>query len=412
MNLEKRLKSAANELNQSARNSSPPPLRPKSETMRPWMAFAAALAVVLTVFGIPYVLTNFGTGGPSDTSPLAGAGSTTTIECLATESTTPPDDRTVDVVELETWPSGIHVIAFLNDENSAGVSPGEHQALVTEVESWNGVASVSYFDKNAAWVEYQEVFEGQDDLLDIDPAILPATIRIELTEISFQGEVESRLEQVTPVVREVKAAPINEDTRALEEPSTVPTDCIAETTVTTLPPTTTVVETTVPGPACPASELYPPTTLGFSDNNDGSDPRDLTEPVKDQLTRIAEAAAACNATGLAALASDDITTTFGPDGGPEDIASWQPDDERFGIIAALFNMTHAVTEMPDGSTLYVWPAAFAYETWDEVPDAAIDELLRIYTQEELDQISLLGSYGGWRIGITEAAEWIFFVAGD
>jgi hypothetical protein len=131
-----------------------------------------------------------------------------------------------------------------------------------------------------------------------------------------------------------------------------------------------------------------------------------------KVTEIAEMAAGCNATGLAALASDDITTTFGPGSGPEDIASWQPDDKRFAILAELLNMNREVTEMSDGSRLYVWPAAFAYDTWDEIPDAAMGELLRIYTQEELDQISQLGSYGGWRIGITEAGEWIFFVAGD
>jgi hypothetical protein len=399
MNLEKRLHSAAQELNQSALRTSPPPFRPASELMRPWLAFAAALAVVLAVFGIPYALTNFSQGTPPDSSPLAGAGSTTTTECLAAETTTTP---------VDTWPSDIDVIAFLNDENSAGVSPGAHEALLTEVESWDEVAAVSYFDKNDAWIEYQEIFEGQDDLLDIDPAILPATIRVELTDIAFQSEVQSRLEQRTPVVREVNAAPIDEERGALEDQSTLTTDCITETTITTLPPTTTVVETTTaPGEVCPAEELYPPTTVANGDPSFG-----LTEPVAEKLTRIAEAAATCDGTALAALASDDITTTYGPGSGPEDIASWQPDDERFGIIAELFNMSHGVTEMPDGSRLYVWPAAFAYETWDEIPTAAMDELLRIYTQEELDQISQLGSYGGWRIGITESGEWIFFVAGD
>jgi len=411
MNLEKRLQTAAQELNGSAQRTSLPPLRHASELIRPWLAFAAALAVVLAVFGIPYALTNVGQGTQSDSSPLAGAdGSTSTTECVAPASTTPPDDRTVDVVELETWPSGIHVIAFLNDENSAGVSPGDHQALVSEVESWDEVASVSYFDKNDALIEYQQIFEGQDDLLDIDPATLPASIRIELTDIALQSEVQSRLEQRTAVVREVHTAPANEETEALEDQSTVPTDCISETTDTTSAPTTTseVVETTTaPGQVCPADGLYPPTTVA---NGDPS--FDLTEPVAQKLTEVAEMAAGCNATGLAALASDDIVTTYGPDSGPQDIASWQPDDERFGIIAELFNMTHGVTETEDGSRLYLWPAAFAYETWEEIPDAAMDELLRIYTQEELDQISLLGSYGGWRIGITESGEWIFFVAGD
>jgi len=286
MNLEKRLTSAAQELNQSAQRTSPPLLRTASELIRPWLAFAAALAVVLAVFGIPYALTNAGQGNPPNSSPLAGAESTTTTECLAPETTTPPEEPGVG-----------------------------------------------------------------------------------------------------------------------EEPSGTTADCIdPDTTIATIEPTTT------PGQGCQAAEFYPPTTAGYSD--DGSDPRDLTGPVAEKVTEIAEAAAGCNANSLAALASDDITTTFGPGSGPEDLASWQPDDERFAILAELLNMNREVTEMPDGSRLYVWPAAFAYDTWEEIPTAAMDELLRLYTPEELNQISLLGSYGGWRIGITETGEWIFFVAGD
>jgi hypothetical protein len=289
MNLEKRLQSAANELKKSASNSSPPPLRP-GERMRPWMAFAAAFAVVLAVFGIPYALTNFGQGSPSDAGPLASADSTTTTECSGSETAS--------------------------------------------------------------------------------------------TVVSTEGE--SVPEPAGPDV--------------------VATGCVPDQATTTI---TNGTVTTIPGPTCSAGESGPPTTVA---NGDPS--YDLTEPVKDKLTRIAEAASRCDAAGLAALAATDITTTFGSDGGPEDIASWPADDERFMLITELFNTTHGVTELADGSALYVWPAAFAYDTWEEIPASAMEELLRIYTQEELDQISQLGSYGGWRIGITEAGDWIFFVAGD
>lgn len=406
MNLDKRLRSAANELNQSARNSSPPPLRSAGERMRPWMAFAAAFAVVLAVFGIPYVLGNFGGSAPSDAGPLASSESTTTTECIVPDSTT-------TVVSTEGDP---HVIAFLNDEDTDGVPPGAHAELVAEVESWTEVGSVVYFDKEHTWIEYQQFFEGDDELLDIDPSILPATIRIELTDFDSRESIRQLLEARAPVVRSVEIAPADanpianwfgESVPELAEESTDVIGCGDPAESTT---TTTGVESTTAGSTCAAGESGPPTTLAYSD--DGSDPRDLTEAVREQLTAVAEAAAACNATGLAALAADDITTTFGPDGGPADIASWPADDERFGLITELFKMSHGVTEMPDGSTLYVWPAAFAYDTWEEIPDLAMEELLRIYTQEELDQIAQLGSYGGWRIGITESGEWIFFVAGD
>ncbi len=104
------------------------------------------------------------------------------------------------------WQDGVHVIAFLNDEGSAGVSPGSHQALVVQVEGWDEVDKVTYYDKNDAWNEYQQIFEGQPDLLDIDPTILPASIRIELVEIEFHQSVQFRLEQDTLTVRQVNTA--------------------------------------------------------------------------------------------------------------------------------------------------------------------------------------------------------------
>lgn len=104
------------------------------------------------------------------------------------------------------WQEGIHVITFLNDEGENGVSPGAHQQLLTEVVTWDEVQDAFYFDKAQAWAEYQELFAGQEELLDINPNILPASIRIELTDISFHNSVRFRLEQRTGVVRQVATA--------------------------------------------------------------------------------------------------------------------------------------------------------------------------------------------------------------
>lgn len=117
------------------------------------------------------------------------------------------------------WQDGVHVIAFLNDEGTAGVPPGSHQTLISEVETWDEVERVDYYDKNDAWIEYQEIFAGQDDLLDIDPTILPASVRIELVEIEFHQSVQFRLEQQTPVVRQVSTAA--EEIEQLENLSSV-----------------------------------------------------------------------------------------------------------------------------------------------------------------------------------------------
>lgn len=114
-----------------------------------------------------------------------------------------------EVLRINTlaWQDGVHVIAFLNDEGSPGVGTGAHQTLITEIEGWDEVKPpVRYVDKNEAWNEYQEIFAGQDALLDIDPTVLPASVRIELQEIELVQSVKFRLEQSQLVVREVRTA--------------------------------------------------------------------------------------------------------------------------------------------------------------------------------------------------------------
>lgn len=113
-----------------------------------------------------------------------------------------------EILRLNTiaWQEGVHVIAFLNDEGQSGVPTGSHSELLTEVQSWEEVENAFYWDKTAAWEEYQELFAGQDELLDIDPTILPASIRVELTDIELHSSVRFRLEQRSGTVRQVATA--------------------------------------------------------------------------------------------------------------------------------------------------------------------------------------------------------------
>jgi len=113
-----------------------------------------------------------------------------------------------EILRLNTlaWQEGVHVIAFLQDEGANGVPSGAHQALLDEVESWEEVNGAFYVDKAQAWVEYQEIFAGQDELLEIDPTILPASIRIELVAIELHQSVKFKLEQQQQVVRRVDTA--------------------------------------------------------------------------------------------------------------------------------------------------------------------------------------------------------------
>jgi cell division transport system permease protein len=104
------------------------------------------------------------------------------------------------------WQEGVHVIVFLNDEDTSGVAVGAHTQMMAEIQAWDEVKDAFYFDKTRAWEEYQELFAGQPELLQIDPTILPASIRVELTDIDLHKSVRFRLEQRTGTVRQVATA--------------------------------------------------------------------------------------------------------------------------------------------------------------------------------------------------------------
>lgn len=104
------------------------------------------------------------------------------------------------------WQQGVHVIAFLNDAGENGVPADSHEVLLADVRSWDEVDNAFYVSKAEAWIEYQELFAGQDELLEIDPTILPASIRVELVDIQLHTSVKFRLEQQTQTVRQVTTA--------------------------------------------------------------------------------------------------------------------------------------------------------------------------------------------------------------
>lgn len=113
-----------------------------------------------------------------------------------------------EVLRLNTvaWQQGVHVIAFLKDAGVNGVPSDAHETLLEEVRSWEEVLNAYEVDKAAAWVEFNEIFEGQDEILDIDPSVLPASIRIELVDIALHESVKFKLEQHQDVVLRVQTA--------------------------------------------------------------------------------------------------------------------------------------------------------------------------------------------------------------
>jgi hypothetical protein len=175
------------------------------------------------------------------------------------------------------------------------------------------------------------------------------------------------------------------------------------TTTQVVTSTTLPSQTTTPAPAdCSAAGLSQP------NDQDG-----LPAPVAETRRAMAAAAVACDYVTLAALAGPDLNTSFGG-GGFDNIPMWEEEGTypALELLVKLFDTPFAVQDFEDSPRYYVWPSAFAYDSWEEIPAADLEALLSVYTQEELDQIATFGSYAGWRIGITEDGVWQFFVAGD
>ena len=97
-----------------------------------------------------------------------------------------------------------------------------------------------------------------------------------------------------------------------------------------------------------------------------------------------------------------------------EMQEWLAAALRSGEPVTLLNllaMSHASIPGPEGE-IYVWPAAHSYETWEQVTEEDLDELARIHSEGELDSFASAGGYLGWRTGIAENGEWMFFIAGD
>ncbi len=183
-----------------------------------------------------------------------------------------------------------------------------------------------------------------------------------------------------------------------------PGDGAAPTTQLVTPTTTTVPETSTSAlvPTCSATGVELPLTA------DG-----LPPTVEDTRDAIIEAASSCSLVQLIEIAGDDLRTSFGDDAGVQNLLMWEDDGQgELDTLLKLLDMSYAVIE-PDGQPkIYVWPAAFAHDFWEDIPADELEELTTLYSQEELDQLSVFGSYAGWRVGIDEDGRWLFFIAGD
>jgi hypothetical protein len=146
------------------------------------------------------------------------------------------------------------------------------------------------------------------------------------------------------------------------------------------------------------------------------DSGDLPGSVVEARNAISRAALACDYEALAQLASggnQSFSFSFG--GGDRPEAFWR-DAERSGEeplrrLVLLLQLAPAVRPV-EGGRQFIWPAAYAYERWDDVPESDRAKLQRLYSHEVIDSFDRAGAYLGHRVGIDDAGEWLFFVAGD
>jgi len=152
------------------------------------------------------------------------------------------------------------------------------------------------------------------------------------------------------------------------------------------------------------------------DSYDSSDPVRATS---DQIRCWAEHALSDGGdeTGLVDLALEHgrFTYSFGgysPPSREELLDAWgRTDFENMITVLDLPYGTKETQLEPDVySTIYVWPSAFGDNPTDADWQAVEDSGL--HTAEEIEQMHEFGGYTGWRIGITEDGDWLFFVAGD
>jgi hypothetical protein len=130
------------------------------------------------------------------------------------------------------------------------------------------------------------------------------------------------------------------------------------------------------------------------------------------------AATACDDDALAQLGSAGtrpFSFTFG--GATDAAAYWRRLEtdrtaEPMRYLVELLKRPYRDRDGGNAQRQYVWPSAFAYERWSDVPQSERDGLRPLYGDAQFEQFALFGSYSGYRVGISSDGEWIFFIAGD
>lgn len=106
--------------------------------------------------------------------------------------------------DIGRWDDNVRVIAFLSDD----LTLDDINALQAQIQQWDEVSGVVYFSKSEALDEFRELFADQQSLIDVveeDPSVLPASLRIAPVEAADYSTITDRL-VVIPGIVQVSAA--------------------------------------------------------------------------------------------------------------------------------------------------------------------------------------------------------------
>lgn len=142
----------------------------------------------------------------------------------------------------------------------------------------------------------------------------------------------------------------------------------------------------------------------------------LPEAVAEKRAAIWDAVVECDWDQLQRLLGPGFSFTFG--GGDDSIDApihhWQyleaQGEQPMLFLAELLNRPFGTIES-EGVTYYVWPSVHTKE-WDAATQAEIERLRPLYGDEDFSDFEAFGAYFGYRVGITDNGDWVYFIAGD
>ncbi len=140
----------------------------------------------------------------------------------------------------------------------------------------------------------------------------------------------------------------------------------------------------------------------------------LPGPVDDMRRAVAAAAVACDIDALADLGRPGVFQwSIDPNAADDPAGYWRFLEFEFGAmplaaLVDLLRLPHGVLD-DQGTLVFVWPSAAAYDDWASVPAADREVLAALYSPEDLEAFAAENLYLGSSLGIDENGDWRWFL---